>query len=100
MLAWLWFWAAGFWVVWRNYHYGNPAIRHLNLYLFAYFISRCFGFLFIFGAIEGDMGSFGGIIGLSVALNNGVARPKPQSTPVTAAAKPGLAIPAGPAFQH
>ena len=99
-LAWLWFWAGGFYVIWRNYHYGDPAIRHINLFLFAAYISKCFGFLFIFGGIVDDTGGFCGLIGLSVALNNGVMRPKPQPKLVPAAAKPSLAIPARPAFQR
>jgi O-antigen ligase len=100
-LAWLWFWAAGFYVVWRNYHYGDPAIRHLNLFLFAAFVSKCFSFLFIFGAISDDVTGFASIIGLSAALNNGVMRPKPQPKLVPAApAKPSLAMPARPAFQR
>lgn len=100
VLAWLWFWLAGFWVVWRNYRYGDPAIRHLNLFLFAMFLAKCFSFLFIFGNLVEDVGGFGGVVGLSIALNHGVMRPKPllQFTPV--AAKTPFAIPAGPAFQR
>jgi hypothetical protein len=99
-LAWLWYWVAGFWVVWRNYHYGDPAIRHLNLFLFAFFVSKCFSFLFIFGNLVEDVGAFAGIIGLSVALNHGVMRARPQPKFNPPAADTPFAIPAGPAFQR
>lgn len=100
VLAWLWYWAAGFRVVWRNYHYGDPAIRHINLFLFAYFVIKCFSFLFIFGGIVEDVGGFAGIIGLSIALNHGVmgSRPQPKASPI--AANPPLALPTRPAFQR
>ena len=100
VLAWLWYWVAGFWVVWRNYHHGDPAIRHLNLMLYALFMAKVFGFLFIFGGIVDDVGGFAGIIGLSIALNHGVKRPQPRSNirPVAASPEPGIA--ARPAFQR
>ena len=99
VLAWLWYWVAGFRVVWRNYHYGDPAIRHLNLFLFAMFVCKCVGFLFIFGNLVEDVGSFAGIIGLSLALNHGITRPPPRQTnPVIA--NPRFSLPAQPAFQR
>ena len=93
VLVWLWYWAAGFWVVWRNYHYGDPAVRHANLFLFALFVAKVFGFLFIFGGIVEDVGSFACLIGLSLALNNGVTRPRPQR-----ATNPRSSFPTRPAF--
>ncbi len=99
VLAWLWYWVAGFWVVWRNYHYGDPAIRHLNLYLFATFVCKCVGFLFVFGSLVEDVGSFAGVIGLSLAFNHGVRRPPPrQANP--AVASPRFSLPVRPAFQR
>lgn len=100
VLAWLWYWVAGFWVVWRNYHYGDPAIRHLNLMLYALFLSKVFGFLFIFGGIVEDVASFAGVIGLSIALNHGVMRPqsKLKASPVVTSPRPALA--AQPVFQR
>jgi hypothetical protein len=90
VLVWLWYWAAGFFVVWRNYHYGDPALRHINLFLYAGFLAKCISFLFIFGGVVDDVGGFGAIIGLSIALNHGVMRrpkfavhavPAPQPAP-------------------
>jgi len=99
VLAWLWFWAAGGWVVWRNFRYGDPALRHINLFLFASFIAKCFSFLFIFGGIVEDVGAFGMIFGLSIALNHGVMRPRPAPRVNPALANRGLAFPARPALQ-
>ena len=100
VLVWLWYWAAGFRVVWRNYHYGDPALRHLNLMLYALFVARVFGFLFIFGGVVEDVAAFAGIIGLSLALNHGVSGPKPQAKVSPVATNPRLAIPIRPAFQR
>lgn len=98
VMAWLWYWVAGFRVVWRNYRYGDPALRHINLFLFAQFISKIIGFLFIFGGIVEDVASFALTIGMSLAFNNGVARPTPQpAKPVVFHPRP--ALPARPAFQ-
>jgi hypothetical protein len=99
VLAWLAYWVAGFRVVWRNYKYGDPQLRHLNIFLFASLIGKCLVFLFIFGAISEDVAGFAGIIGLSLALNHGVARPQPQPQAAPAAAKARLPLPARPALQ-
>jgi hypothetical protein len=77
VVVWLWFWAAGFFVVWRNYHYGDPDLRHINIFLYAFFICKCTTFLFIAGAMADDMSAFAGVIGLSVAMNHGVRRRPP-----------------------
>jgi hypothetical protein len=100
VIAWLWYWAAGFRVVWRNYHYGDPALRHLNLYLFAFFLAKCLGFIFIFGSLVEDVGGFAAILGLSIALNHGVMRPQPLPRTKPGPANPNLAFPARPALQH
>ena len=100
VMVWLWYWIAGFWVVWRNYHYGDPAIRHLNLLLYALFVTKVFSFLFIFGSVVEDVGGFGGLVGLSLALNHGVMHPEPQAQFNQAAPSPRLALPVRPAFQR
>jgi hypothetical protein len=100
VLAWLWYMAAGFRVVWRNYHYGDPALRHPNLLLFAFFVAKLFSFFFIFGGIVDDVAGFGGIIGLSIALNHGVRRPQPQPKTNPTFTGPRFDVPAKPAFQR
>ncbi len=85
VLAWLWFWAAGFYVLWRNYRYGDPALIHINRYLFAWYIISIFLFVFVFGDPVGGMAGFGGMIGLSIAINHGVMRSRsfPKEKPAT-----------------
>jgi hypothetical protein len=103
VLVWLWYWAAGFFVVWRNYRYGDPVLRHINLYLYAAFVGKCFFFLFIFGGVVEDAGGFGAIIGLSIALNHGVMRRPKFAVQAVPAPRPAPApgrtpFPARPPF--
>jgi len=62
------------------------------VFMFAFFIAKCFTFLFIFGAIVDDTGAFAGIIGLSIALNHGVMRPRPlpKVNPAAGNARPAI----------
>lgn len=84
VVAWLWFWIAGFFVVWRNYRNGDPDLRHINNFILAFYCVKGFMFLFIAGDMVSDMSSFSGLAGLSVAFNHGVrsrhqATAKPQA---------------------
>jgi hypothetical protein len=100
VLAWLWYWAVGLRVVWLNYRYGDPALRRINTFLFALFVTKCFSFLFIFGGIVEDVGSFAALIGLSIAFNHGVMRPRPRPKANPAFASPRQAFPVQPALQR
>jgi hypothetical protein len=100
VLGWLWYWAAGFWVVWRNYKYGDPELRHINIFFFASFVCKAIVFLFIFGAFQDDVGGFAALIGLSVAFNHGVMAPRPVSKANPALARPRMDFPARPALQR
>ena len=81
----IWFWVAGTWVLYRNYRYGDPALRTANIFLLAAFVSRIIFFLFIFGDIGSEIQFFCGWLGMGVALNGGVCQPSP--TPALAANK-------------
>lgn len=99
VLAWLWYWVVGYRVVWRNFKYGDPDLRHINVFLYASFISKCFGFLFIFGDMVSDVGGFATLIGLSIAFNHGIMGPRqaPKVNPAFAPrALPFTAQPAWP----
>lgn len=101
IIAWLWYWLAGFFVVWRNYRYGDPDLRHINLFLFASFISKCFGFVFIFGSVVEDVAGFAAVIGLSIALNHGVKSHVSVKSRMAAAPAPAIGnqiLPARPAL--
>jgi len=92
VLVWLWFWIAGFFVLWRNYRYGDPELRHINIFLYASFLTKCITFLFIAGNMADDVGGFTGVIGLSVAMNHGVKRrPAPLPANQNRPALPRLA---------
>lgn len=90
-LAFIWFLAASLRVLYRNYRYGEPALRNLNTLLLAYFAARVVFFFFVFGSFHTDLFLFTGIIGLSVSLNGGVARLEVVSESETASGQLELA---------
>ena len=71
----LWFLWAGFRVVYHNYKFGDPAYRQANTFLFAYYFAKVIFFFVVFGALVGDLFIFAGLVGLSISLNGGVAKP-------------------------
>jgi len=75
VIAVIWFWIAGVRALYFNYHYGDPDVRSVNIFLFAYFLVKIFMFLIVFGGLYGDMYIFTGILGLSVSINGGIRRP-------------------------
>jgi len=77
-LAFLWFIIASMRVLYRNYKYGDPALRTYNTFFLAFFIAKFIFFVTIFGALNSDLIQFAGIVGLGIALNGGVAKPAGQ----------------------
>jgi hypothetical protein len=75
VIGFLWFLAASGRVLYRNYRYGNPAYAKLNNFLLAYFIVKVIFFFFVFGNLYSDFAIFTGLVGLSISLNAGVAKP-------------------------
>jgi hypothetical protein len=73
--AFLWLVIVGIRLLARNFRYGDPLLRRINAYLLALFIARVIFFFLVFGAIASELFYFTGILGLSVALNHGEARP-------------------------
>jgi hypothetical protein len=66
-----------------NCRYGSEELRTINRFLLAYFCARILTFIAVFGAFANDIGQFSSIIGLSVALNNGICRkPMPEARSV------------------
>ena len=78
VIAFFWLMFAGLRVVYCNFRYGDESLRTINTYLWAYYLYRSFEFLFLYGALSSNMGSFCSTIGFSIALNGGVCRPAPQ----------------------
>ncbi len=92
----VWLMAATAFVVYRNYRYGDPALRTFNTYWLAACLSSIFAFFFIFGAFDGDVGNFARMAGFSIAMNGGLAR-RPARTKTNPLIKPSkpLPLPAG-----
>ena len=86
LIGFLWFLWAGLRVTYQNYKFGNPAYSHANTYIFAFFAMKAIFFFTVFGGLEGDLSLFAGLVGLSVSLNGGVAKPavalEPEPKPV------------------
>jgi hypothetical protein len=76
--AFLWFLGASLHTLYRNFRYGDPYLYRINVLLFAYFIVQTFLFFVVFGSLHSDLLVFAGLVGLSVSLNGGVAKPKPE----------------------
>jgi O-antigen ligase len=87
VLAFLWFLIAGVRVLWRNYRHGDLELRILNTYLLSTFLVSIITFTFVFGAISTGLVAFTGVLGLSVALNGGVATPPPPARFVSHSAR-------------
>jgi len=88
-LAFTWFLIASIRVLYRNYRYGDPAIKTVNTFLFACFIARIFFYLIVFGGFHSDLVIFIGLIGLSVSLNRGMCKaPARVRQPVAESVKP------------
>lgn len=99
-LAWLF--VAGIRGLHYNRRYGDPSLRTLNTFLFAFFLTKVVMYLFVFGNFYSDLTEFVGILGLSVALNDGIRKPAPGPEGANASALKGpLARPRLiPSFTH
>jgi len=75
VIGFLWFLAVALRVLYLNYRNGYPEYKKLNTFLLAYFSAKTFFFFVIFGGFYSELSVFTGLIGLSVSLNGGVARP-------------------------
>jgi hypothetical protein len=83
-IAFVWLLIAGARVLYNNYKFGDPAYQNINTFLFGYFIAKVIFFLGVFGGLHGDLPVFLGLLGLSISLNGGVAKPAvaPEPKPV------------------
>lgn len=97
-IAFLWFLISGFRVVLKNYRYGNSDLKIANTYLLAAYVGQVIGFMVIYGSLYSDMRLFVGWVGLSVAINNGVAKPVVEPVVQTVAEKRSRRLIARPAF--
>jgi hypothetical protein len=79
-LSFIWIILAGLRVLIRNFKYGDPAYKVVNTFLLAIFSQQLISFLFVFGNFSNGLGSFCGLLGISIALNYGIcaAKRRPQ----------------------
>ena len=74
-IAFIWLLVAGIRVVYHNYQFGDPAYHNINIFLFAYFVVKVIFFCTVFGSFATDLPMFLGLLGLSISVNGGVAKP-------------------------
>ena len=77
VIAFAWFCLSGFRVLYRNYRFGDPEIKKVNIFLISYFSAYLVFFLSVYGQFDMDLCMFTGMVGFSIALNGGVAKSKP-----------------------
>jgi hypothetical protein len=75
MIGFLWFLWAAFRVVYQNYQFGDPAYRTVNTFILAMLIVKVIMFFTVFGALVTDLMKIAGLIGFSISLNGGLAKP-------------------------
>jgi len=75
LLAFGWFCWSALRVLARNYRYGRDRLRPINTFLLSLFVGRLVFYAFFYGQLDQDLYVFTGIIGLSITLNRGVAKP-------------------------
>jgi O-Antigen ligase len=74
-ITFVWFLVAAMRVLYHNYKFGDPVYQNINTFIFAYFIAKAIFFLAVFGSLHSDLPMFLGLLGLSISLNGGVAKP-------------------------
>ena len=76
-IGWLWFVGAGIRALYLNYRNSTPELKTINTFLFAYFLAKVILFHLVFGSFHSEFAFFAGMLGFSIALNNGIRRPAP-----------------------
>jgi hypothetical protein len=84
-IAWLWFLIAAIRALYLNYRHGDQALRKINTFFLAFFLTKTIAFLTIYGDFRTDFAPFVGVVAFSVALNGGICR-RTKATAVKQAA--------------
>ena len=74
-IGFVWFLVAGIRLLHQNCQFGDPAHQQINTFLLAYFVAKVIFFFTVFGSLHSDLPLFLGLLGLSISLNGGVAKP-------------------------
>jgi O-antigen ligase len=77
--AFVWLLIAGARLLYRNYRFGDPSFRYINIFLLSFFLTRSIYYFIGFGAFGTDMPMFLGILGFSIAVNGRISVVKPAS---------------------
>jgi hypothetical protein len=72
-IAFAWFLTASVRALYANFRWGDSELHRINTLLFSVYIGKTVVFLIVGGGIESDMAQFAGWLGLSIALNGGIA---------------------------
>ena len=83
LLTFLWFLWAGWRVLYHNYRFGDPELKHFNTFLPAYYLAKTVFFFLIVGQLNTDLFFFTGLIGLSISLNGGMKKAESDASPKT-----------------
>lgn len=78
LIAFIWFSAAGWWVLLRNKRYGDPDLYKINTFLLAYFVGRLIFYTIFYGQFDLEFIQLTGTVGLSIAINHGVCSPRSE----------------------
>ncbi len=76
-LSFIWFLWAGGRMLYCNYRWGDPSLRHFNTFLLVYYLAKVVFFFLVVGQLNSDLFFFTGLIGLSISLNGGMKKPSP-----------------------
>ena len=74
LVAFVWFVAAGWWALYQNYRYGDKDLQRVNTFFLAFYTVRTIFFFTIYGSLNPELALFTGVLGLSVAINQGVKK--------------------------
>jgi hypothetical protein len=80
VLAFWWILFVCGWILFRNYRNGSPSLKLANSFLLVQFLVKIFIFMTVFGALQNDLGTLMALVGLSVAINHGLARSNAAGT--------------------
>lgn len=94
MLGFLWLSAAGFYVLYNNYRYGEKSIKNINTFLLSLYAARLVFYLIFYGQFDLDLPVLVGLVALSIALNNGMKTPRARqdAKPKAVAREPELEL--------
>lgn len=68
-LAFAWFAAAGWWLLFSNYRRGRPELKHINTFLLSFYSARLLFYLTLYGQFDLDLIIFTSCVALGQAIN-------------------------------